>query len=222
MFAVTSQAESAEIKSPKWKVIRVEPGETQDYACEMLTISPDEAEELAFVPSALREPRGIYLCDNHCSETAVRCWQFASVVVEEGGGARTVNLCQQCFHEWRVQQGEPRLNWWQWRAVVEKKAHRGIILRIMVNDPFTRGMWEYFTVKRAEANRIQYDAAREKQEGIQGQWQQESPFREILEQARRDENMGMQLRSRAERQYRNKGQQMGRFQRRMQSERKVI
>ena len=29
---------------------------------------------------------------------------------------------------------------------------------------------------------IQEDASREKQEGIQGQWQQESPFREVLEQ----------------------------------------
>ena len=67
--AGVSQAESAEIKSPKRKVIRVESEETQDYVCEMLTISPEEAEELAFVPSALSEPRGaIYFCDNHCSE----------------------------------------------------------------------------------------------------------------------------------------------------------
>ena len=34
------------------------------------------------------------------------------------------------------------------------------------------------------------DAAREKQEGIQGQWQQESFFREILEQTRRNEDTG--------------------------------
>ena len=54
----------------------------------MLTISPEEAEELAFVPGALSEPRGaIYFCDNRCSDNAVRFWQFASVVVEEGGGA---------------------------------------------------------------------------------------------------------------------------------------
>ena len=60
---------SAEIKSPKRKVIRVESEETQDYVCEMLTISPEEAEELASVPSALSEPRGaIYFCDNRCSE----------------------------------------------------------------------------------------------------------------------------------------------------------
>ena len=79
------QAESAEKKSPKRKVIPVESGETQDYVCEMLTISLEAAEELAFVPSALSEPRGAtYFCDNHCSEEAVRYWQFASVVVEGG------------------------------------------------------------------------------------------------------------------------------------------
>ena len=44
-----------------------------------------------------------------------------------------------------------------------------------------------FFLKRAEEKRIRDDAAREKQEGIQGQWQQESPFREMMEQARRDE-----------------------------------
>ena len=54
--AGVSRAESAEIKSQKRKVIGVESEETQDYACEMLTISQEEAEELAFVPSALSEP----------------------------------------------------------------------------------------------------------------------------------------------------------------------
>ena len=51
-------------------------------------------------------------------------------------------------------------------------------------------MWEYFTLKRAETKRIRDDAARERQEGIQGQRQQESPFREILEHVRRNEDMG--------------------------------
>ena len=46
----------AEIKSQNRKVIRVESEETQDYVCEMLTLSPEEAEELALVPSALSEP----------------------------------------------------------------------------------------------------------------------------------------------------------------------
>ena len=47
-----------------------------------------------------------------------------------------------------------------------------------------------FDSQRAEAKRIRDDPAREKQEGIQGQWQLDSPFREILEQASRNEDMG--------------------------------
>ena len=67
------QAESAEIQSPNRKVLRAESEETQDYVCGMLTISLEEAEEFAFVPSALSEPRrAIYFCENRCSEKAVR------------------------------------------------------------------------------------------------------------------------------------------------------
>ena len=72
---------------------------------------------------------------------------------------------------------------------MEKNAHRGRLWRIMGNEQFTRGMWEYFIRKRVEAKKIRDDAAREKQEGIQGQWQQESPFRDILEHARSNEDM---------------------------------
>ena len=114
---------------------------------------------------------------------AVRYWQFASVVVEEGGEAHAINLCQQCYIEQMVQQGKPRLNSWQWRAVVEKKAVRGRRWKIMGSEQFIRGMWEYFILRRAEAKKILEAAARERQEGMQGQWQQESSFREILEQA---------------------------------------
>ena len=89
------QEESFEIQSPKRKVIRVESEETLDYMRETLAISQGEAEEVGFVPSALREPRGpIYWCDNRCSEKAVRYWQVASMVVEEGGEAHTIKLCQ--------------------------------------------------------------------------------------------------------------------------------
>ena len=81
-------------------MIRGEFEEIQNYVCYMLSISPEEAEELAFVPSAVSEPRGaINFCDNLGSEKAIRYQQFASVVVEEGGEARTVNLCQQCYNE---------------------------------------------------------------------------------------------------------------------------
>ena len=45
---------TAEIQSPKRKVIRVQSKETQDYARETLAISQEEAEEMGFVPSALK------------------------------------------------------------------------------------------------------------------------------------------------------------------------
>ena len=41
------------------------------------------------------------------------------------------------------------------------------------------------TLKRAEVKKILEDASREKQEGTQGQWHQESRFREVLEQVKR-------------------------------------
>ena len=57
----------------------------------------------------------------------------------------------------------------------------------MGSEQFIHGIWKYFTLKRAEAKRIRDDAAQERQEGIQGQWQQESPSREIQEQVRANE-----------------------------------
>ena len=67
---------------------------------------------------------------------------------------------------------------------MEKKAHRGRIWKVKGNERFLRGMWENFTLERAAAREILADAFREKQEGIQGQWQQESPFREVWNKSR--------------------------------------
>ena len=87
-------------RSPKRKVIRVESEETQDHVCETLALNQEEAEEMGFLLSALGEPRGpIHWCDSRCSEKAVRYWQSASVVVEEGGEAHTIKLRQQCCNE---------------------------------------------------------------------------------------------------------------------------
>ena len=143
----------------------MDPEGEMDHQSDGKKAAIEEEENFGKLKEDEMERGAIHFCDNRCSEKAVRCWQFASVVVEDGGEARTVNLCQQCCNERRVQQGEPRMNSWQWRAVVEKKAHRGRIWRIMGNEQFTRGMWEYLTLKRAEAKRIRDDAAREKQEG---------------------------------------------------------
>ena len=88
--------------------------------------------------------------------------------IEEGGEAHTVNLCQQCYKEQLVQEGKPRLKLWQWKGVVEKKAHRGIILKVMRNEQIIRGLWEYCTLERAEVRKILADASWGRQEAIRG------------------------------------------------------
>ena len=80
------------------------------------------------MPSPLSIPRGpMYWCDNRCSDKAVRYWPRASFVVEDDGEAHTINLCQDCYNERLKRQGQPQLKLSQWKAVVEKKAHRGRI-----------------------------------------------------------------------------------------------
>ena len=88
------------------------------------TLSRDEAEEISFVPTAISIPhRPMFWCDNRCRDKAPRFWQFASVVVEDGKEAHTVNLCQQCYDESLTAKGLAPLKNWQRYAIVEKKAH---------------------------------------------------------------------------------------------------
>ena len=47
-----------------------------------------------------------------------------------------------------------------------------------------RHMREYFCQERSIAKKLREEAEKERQAGIQGQWQQESPAREYLEQAK--------------------------------------
>ena len=102
------QEARVEVQGPKRRVIRVESEETQDYASETLAISQEEVIEIGFVPSAQSEPRGAhYRCDNTCSDKALRFLQIASMVVEEGGEARTIIfLCKLCYNAKLVQQGK--------------------------------------------------------------------------------------------------------------------
>ena len=166
-------------------MIPVDSEETHDFGRESLNLSREEVEERSFVPSALNIPRGpMFSCDNHCSDKDVRFLQFAPVVVEDGTESYTDNLCQQCFNERLTAQSLAPLKSWQWQAVVEKKAHRGRLWRMLEKDQFTHGMWEYFYLARAKAKKCLRDAEKEKQEGIRGQWQQESLAKEFLEQVK--------------------------------------
>ena len=112
--------------------------------------------------------------------------QIASMAIEAGGEARTINLCKRCYNERLVQQGKQPLEWKEWRGVVERKAHRRRLSKIVGSEQFLRGMWEYFTLRRARTRKILADATQEEQEGTQDQWQQESPFKEVLEQVIRN------------------------------------
>ena len=165
--------EGEEIKSPKRKTVRVESEETQVYAREAKDTDQEEAEELSFSPSAISVPRKPkFRCDNQCSEKTLSFWQLASVVKKEGKKSYTTNLCQR----------------WQWRQVVEKKAYRGRIWRMMGKEQYVRGMWEHFLQERARVRQFRERAEEEQQAGIQGQWQLESPAKEFTEQVKRSDD----------------------------------
>ena len=89
----------------------------------------------------------MFWCDNRCSEKALSFWQFASVVLEDGEESDTANLCQRCCNKKLVAKGGAPLKNWQWCAVVEKKAHRGRLWRMLVRDQHIQGLWKYFPVR---------------------------------------------------------------------------
>ena len=131
------------------------PVELEDAGLCQRIIEPEpgrKQRKLSFVPSAISIPRGpMFWCDNRCSDKALRFWQFASVVVDDGEEVHTVNLCQQCYNESLTAQGLAPLKTWQWKAVVEKKAHRGRQWRMLGKDQYIQGMWEYFSLARTKA-----------------------------------------------------------------------
>ena len=168
--------EGEESRSPKKKVTRVESQETLDYDREEKSTEFEEEEERTFIPSAVSVPlKPLFRCDKQCSEQILSYWQLASVVVNEGDKAYTTNLCQKCCNKHLQAKGEEPLTNVQWRQVVEKKGYRGRMWKIMGKEPYLCGMWEHFSCERSKAKKFRQLADEEKQAGIQGQWQQESP-----------------------------------------------
>ena len=104
-------------------------------------------------------------------------WQPASVVINEGDEAYTTNLCQKCFNEDLQAKGEKLLT----NGAVERGGVKG---GVSVKDVENDGMWEHFSCERSKAKKFRELADEEKQAGIQGQWQQESPAKEYLEQVK--------------------------------------
>ena len=175
------EREAPNEEGEKRKVIRVESEETQDFVREEKSTEQEEEEKRTFVPSAVSVPlKPLFRCDHQCSEKTLSSWQLASVVLNDGCEAYTTNYCQKCFNKHLQAKGEEPLTNVQWRQVVEKKAYRGRMWKMMEKEPYLRGMWEYFFCERSKRQL----ADEEKQAGIQGQWQQESPAREYLEQVK--------------------------------------
>ena len=65
-------------------------------------------------------------------------------------------------------------------AVVSQKAHRGRLWKMLGKDQVMQGMWEYFSLEKPKAKKFLKDAEKEKREGIQCQWQQESPAKKFF------------------------------------------
>ena len=103
-----------------------------------------EEEEESFFRAERGKRNLLFRCDNLCSEKSLSYWQLASVVVNEGDEAYTTNLCQKCFNKHLQAKGEKLLSNVQWRQVVEKKAYRGRMWKMMGKEPYLRGVWEYF------------------------------------------------------------------------------
>ena len=93
-------------------------------------------------------------------------------MVNEGDEAYTTNLCQMRFNKHLQAKGEEPLIKCEVEAGCGKEGVSG------------RGMWEHFSSGRSKAKKYRQLADEEKQAGILGQWQQESPAREYLEQVK--------------------------------------
>ena len=63
-------------------------------------------------------------------------------------------------------------------TVVLRRRQKGASWKVMESagerDQYTREMWEYLSCERSKVKKFREDAEKEKQEGIQGQWQSES------------------------------------------------
>ena len=164
-------------------MIRVESEETQDYVREANDMDRQEGEETSFVPSATSVPqKPLSRRDNQRSENTLSFWQLVSVVIEEGEESCTTNFCQKCYNE---QKGDAPLTKWHWHEFVERKGASWKALENNGKRSMRSRNVEIFLVRKNKSKkRFREEAEEERQAGIQGQWQLESPAREYLEQVK--------------------------------------
>ena len=126
----------------------------------------EEAEEMRYrVRSAFRE--GLCFCATIGAVT--RHSDSGSLLRDEGEQARTINLCQQCNIESLTAQGQVPLKSWQWKTMVEQKAHGGKLWKMLGKDQFFFFFKRCgnFCLERVKAKKFLEDAKQEKQEVIQ-------------------------------------------------------
>ena len=104
-------------------------------------------------------------------------------MTEVGGAAHTIDLCKQRYKR-RLKQGEQPVEAVRWRELMEQNAFRVKLWVASGVEQYLRRMWEHFTVKRPWANSV-LSAETERQEGVQGNGQNESPLKQELEPVKR-------------------------------------
>ena len=100
-----------------------------------------------------------------------------------------VNLCTQCYNERRLKQGERRVTASKWREMVELKAFRGRLWAAFGMGQFVRQMWECFTLEKVWARSVLADVEKERQNGTDGEWPQETRYKEELELVRHSSDL---------------------------------
>ena len=107
----------------------------------------EEIKEPSFISSAVSESRwALHMCDNKRGEEGFKFDQLEAIVTEEGGTARTINLCKQRYNARWLKQGERQVTASKWRDMVEQKAFRGKLWAAFGMGQLARKMWERFTL----------------------------------------------------------------------------
>ena len=106
--------------------------------------------------------------------------QLASVVLNEGDEANTTDLSEVFQHTPTGKRRKTAVKC----AVDAGGGKEGVSWKNVEKEPYLRRMWEQFSCERSKAKKFRELADEEKLAGIQGQWQQESPARENLEQVK--------------------------------------
>ena len=148
-------------------VIGVESDETQDYASERRRpkdLGQEETEEVGYA-------------ENMASSTS-SSWLMCR--------KKVVLLTQPTRASSATTKGEfSKANASGSSTVERNHGAKSVSRKVFGMEQFMRGMWERFTVKGASAKAVFADAEKENQEGMQGKWQFESPFMEVLDQIKK-------------------------------------